>query len=192
VPGIYRPRHPERPVLDRVLFHDFDRFLTAYERRFEKEYGHFRPIIQEVVERSLDYGNPRSGFARIRCPDCQSEHLLTFSCETRGFCPSCHAKRLEEWGEWMRETLLLEVPHCQVVFTIPKALRIFFKYRRRLLGELSRAAVKKLTFYLEALAGEPLVPGIIVGVQTLFQPASIWCIRSGPAYRLFRDGKDLF
>lgn len=21
---------------------------------------------------------------------------------TRGFCPSCHAKRLEEWGEWMR------------------------------------------------------------------------------------------
>jgi hypothetical protein len=23
-----------------------------------------------------------------------------FSCRTRGFCPSCHAKRLEEWGEW--------------------------------------------------------------------------------------------
>jgi hypothetical protein len=32
-----------------------------------------------------------------------------FSCRTRGFCPSCHAKRLEEWGEWMRETLLLDV-----------------------------------------------------------------------------------
>jgi hypothetical protein len=34
-----------------------------------------------------------------------------FSCRTRGFCPSCHAKRLEEWGEWMRETLLLDMPH---------------------------------------------------------------------------------
>jgi hypothetical protein len=22
-----------------------------------------------------------------------------FSCRTRGFCPSCHAKRIEEWGE---------------------------------------------------------------------------------------------
>ena len=22
-----------------------------------------------------------------------------FSCRTRGFCPSCHAKRVEEWGE---------------------------------------------------------------------------------------------
>jgi len=66
----------------------------------------------------------------------------------------------------MRETLLLSVPHRQVVLTIPETLRIFFKYRRRLLGELSRAAVKALSVYLEALAGEPLVPGIIVAVQT--------------------------
>jgi hypothetical protein len=64
---------------------------------------------------------------------------LTFSCKTRGFCPSCHAKRLEEWGEWVREALLLDVPHRQVVMTIPKTLRIFFKFRRRLLGELCRA-----------------------------------------------------
>jgi len=26
-------------------------------------------------------------------------------------CPSCHAKRREEWGEWMREELLLDIPH---------------------------------------------------------------------------------
>jgi hypothetical protein len=55
-----------------------------------------------------------------------------FSCRTREFCPSGHAKRLEQWGDWMRETLLLDVPHRQVVFTIPKMLRIFFKYNRRL------------------------------------------------------------
>ncbi len=42
----------------------------------------------------------------------------------------------EEWGEWMRETLLLNVPHRQVVFTVPKMLRIFLKYKRPLLGEL--------------------------------------------------------
>jgi len=68
VPGIYRPRHPERTALYRVLFHSVDRFLTAYESRFEKEYGHFRPVVKEVVERYLDCGNPRSGFARICCP----------------------------------------------------------------------------------------------------------------------------
>ena len=68
--GIYRQRHPERTVFYRVLFHYFDEFVAEYEDRFEKEYGYFRPVIQDVVERYLDCGNPMCGFARIRCPDC--------------------------------------------------------------------------------------------------------------------------
>jgi len=52
-----------------VLFHNFDRFLTEYEARFKREYGFFRPIVKEVVERYLDFGSPRREFARIRCPD---------------------------------------------------------------------------------------------------------------------------
>jgi hypothetical protein len=47
--GVYRARHPERTVLYQVLFHHFDRFLTEYESRFEREYGFFRPIVKEVV-----------------------------------------------------------------------------------------------------------------------------------------------
>jgi len=73
-----------------------------------------------------------------------------FSCRTRGFCPSCHSKRREEWGEWMREELLLDVPHRQVVFTVPKMLRIFFNYKRRLLGDLCQAAVQAIRIILGA------------------------------------------
>ncbi|MBM3298115.1 MAG: transposase [Candidatus Aminicenantes bacterium] len=97
--GLYRPRHPERTVLYRVMFHHFERFLAGYEGRFEREYGFLRPIIREVAERYLDCGNPRCGFARLRCPDCHEERLVMFSCRSRGFCPSCHAKRVEEWAE---------------------------------------------------------------------------------------------
>jgi hypothetical protein len=79
--GIYRPRHPERTVLYRVLFHHFDRFLTEYESRFEREYGFFRPTVKEVVERYLDCGNPKCGFARIRCPDCAEERLTLLETE---------------------------------------------------------------------------------------------------------------
>jgi hypothetical protein len=47
--GVYRARHPERTVLYRVLFHHFDRFLSEYESRFEREYGYFRPVVKEVT-----------------------------------------------------------------------------------------------------------------------------------------------
>jgi hypothetical protein len=47
----------------------------------------------------------------------------------------------------MRETLLLDVPHRQVVFTIPKMLRVFFKFKRKLRGEFCRLAVRALLFY---------------------------------------------
>jgi hypothetical protein len=138
----------------------------AVLRREANEGGFFRPIVKEVVEKYFDCGNPRCGFARIRCPRCRTEHLLTFSCKTRGFCPSCHAKRLEEWGEWMRGALLLDVPHRQVVFTIPKMLRVFFKFKRKLLGDLCRCAVRSLLLYFQALAGTALEPGIVAVIQT--------------------------
>lgn len=51
-----------------MVFHHFDRFIAAYEVRFEREYGYLRPVVREVVDRDFDCGIPCSGFARIRCP----------------------------------------------------------------------------------------------------------------------------
>jgi hypothetical protein len=164
--GIYRQRHPERTVFYRVLFHYFDEFVAEYEDRFEKEYGYFRPVIQDVVERYLDCGNPMCGFARIRCPSCGEERLLMFSCKTRGFCPSCHAKRREEWGEWMREELLLDVPHRQVVFTVPKMLRLFFRFKRKLLDSLCLSTVQALVKFLHSATGLEIMPGVVAVIQT--------------------------
>ena len=59
----------------------------------------------------------------------------------------------------MREELLLDVPHRQVVLTIPKMQRIFFKYKRRLLGELCQAAVQALLRYFQATTSSELRPG---------------------------------
>jgi hypothetical protein len=69
----------------------------------------------------------------------------------------------------MREELLLDVPHRQVVFTIPRMLRIFFKYKRRLLGELCRAAVRALLRYFEAATGAELIPGVVAVIQSFGQ-----------------------
>jgi hypothetical protein len=164
--AIYRQRHPESTVLYRVLATHFDAFLARYETLFQRRYGYLRPVIREVVERYLDCANPMCGFARIRCPECGDEYLLTFSCKTRHFCPSCHARRREAWSIWLSRHLLLKVPHRQVVFTIPKIIRPFFRYRRALLSDLCLSAVRAITHYMKARADRDLMPGVVTVIQT--------------------------
>jgi len=45
-------------------------------------------------------------------------------------------------------------------------LRIFFKYNRRLRGELCGCALRSLTSYFAAVTGRELRPGVIAAVQT--------------------------
>jgi len=44
--------------------------------------------------------------------------------------------------------------------------RIFFKFKRRLLGDLCRCALRALTRYFEVLTGSALAPGVIAAIQT--------------------------
>jgi hypothetical protein len=78
-----------------------------------------------------------------------------------------HQKRELLWANWAEQELLEDVPHRQVVFTIPKRLRIFFRYDRRLLGELAACAWRALELYFEAyFAGAGVTPGAVGIVQT--------------------------
>jgi len=42
------------------------------------------------------------------------------------FCPSCHQKRVVEFGEWLCMDVLKKVPHRHFVLGIPKILRRYF------------------------------------------------------------------
>lgn len=99
--GIYRPRRPQSSPLYRLLQDHFEELAGAYEERFEHLYGPWRPVVREVVEKYLDCGNLELGFARVRCEECGAEFLVAFSCKCRYFCPSCHAKRLAIWCDWL-------------------------------------------------------------------------------------------
>ncbi len=82
-------------------------------------------------------------------------------------CPSYHAKRLALWGIWLEGTLLADVPHRQVVLSVPKRLRPYFLYDRKLLGELSRFAARTVTSFIRATVGEKgLSVGIVSSIQT--------------------------
>ena len=143
--GVYKPRRPKASPLFRLVSDHLHGLQTVYEDRFAREYGPWRPVVAQVADKFLACGVLEHGFARIRCDACAHEYLLAFSCKCRYFCPSCHAKRLAIWTQWLDTTLLAPVLHRQVVLTIPKRLRAYCLYRRRLLGEIARVAARTVT-----------------------------------------------
>jgi len=67
---------------------------------------------------------------------------------------------------WVSGEVCAAVPHRQFVFTIPKRLRIYFRFDRRLLGELCRAAWQVRAVFAAAADHPESVPGMIGAVQT--------------------------
>jgi hypothetical protein len=115
------------------LWPGISRVLQVYEERLERTHGYLRRC-QTAVYRYLDCGIFANGVARAHCEACGRDFLITFSCKLRCLCPSCHQKRELQWAEWAGTELLEEVPHRQVVLALPKRLRVFFRFARRLLG----------------------------------------------------------
>ena len=72
-----------------------------------------------------------------------------------------------EFGEWLCTEVLKSVPHRQWVFSIPKRLRIYFMYDRKLLSKLSRCAWSLLSAYLKHIVPDGnATPGAAIAVQT--------------------------
>ncbi|HPG01359.1 MAG TPA: transposase zinc-binding domain-containing protein, partial [Kiritimatiellia bacterium] len=167
VDQVYRPRRPKASPLWQCLQENFDRFLDAYEERYQSRFGFLRPIIPEVVNKFLDCGDLERGFARVRCDDCKHEYLLAFSCKGRWFCPSCHQKKVQLFGALLSETILFPVPHRHFTFGIPKMLRPYFRFDRDLLKDLCRLAHECLLEYLRATLDLPEgLPGIVMAIHT--------------------------
>ncbi len=165
--AIYRPRRPRASPLYRLVDEHFNTLAHVHEECFQSNYGRIRPAARRAVERFRDCGILENGFARVVCDACKAEFLVAFSCKTRYFCPSCHAKRLQIWSQYLETELLYAVPHRQFVFTVPKRLRPFFLYQRRLLGLLSRVAYRTLRDFMSATLQRPdAVPGVVSSIQT--------------------------
>jgi hypothetical protein len=142
-------------------------FIQIYDENFSRQYGFWRPYLENVIYRYLDCGDPHNGFARVKCNNCGHEFLLAFSCKRRHFCPSCHQKRVVEFGEWLCTDVLKKVPHRHFVFSIPKILRRYFLYDRELLSDLSRCAWESLKVFLqEAVPENNPIPGAPIAIQT--------------------------
>ena len=163
----YRPRDREASPFFKIVRDRFDEFERVYPQRFQERYGYWRPVIRSSIDKFLKCGDLREGFARVRCPDCGEEFFVAFSCRQRSCCPSCDQKRSLLLGHRLKDEVLADVPHRQWVFTIPKRLRVYFRYDRKLLGKLCRAAYDTVceVFRME-IDGDCGLPAMVGAVQT--------------------------
>ncbi len=155
---VYRPRHPERTALYRLLASEFQAYARVHEARFEPTSGPLRRIVPDSVDAYLACGRLQGGFARLRCAGCGAEHLLAFSCRTRNLCPSCQSKRSAVGAVWLEASVLLDVPHRHVVLTIPKKLRGLIERDRALHGVMARVGYDALRRALAEAACAMTVP----------------------------------
>jgi hypothetical protein len=66
----------------------------------------------------------------------------------------------------LAEDLLLDLPHRQFVFTIPKILRPYFKSDKRLFGEVSKLIFTLLSDFFALAAGQELLCACVVSYQS--------------------------
>ena len=135
--SVYKPRNPQAGGFYQCVEAHFEELEAMWDDRYVSRYGFWRPYVMDVIHRYLECGDLHFGFARVRCDDCGHEFMAPFSCKRRHFCPSCHQKRVVEFGEWICQEVLKSVPHRQWTFSIPKRLRIYFMLDRKLLGKWS-------------------------------------------------------
>ena len=120
IAGVYKPRNPKDSPFHSCVENRFEELEKVRDDMYAPRYGFRRPYIKDVVYRYLDCGGDlRCGFARVRCDHCGHEYLLAFSCKRRHFCPSCHQKRVVEYGEWLLTDVLKKVPRRHWVFRTP-------------------------------------------------------------------------
>ena len=85
--AVYRPRNPQSSDYYRCVEDYFETFVQIYDEQFSRQYGFWRPYIEQVIYRYLDCDNLHNGCARVKCKDCGHEYLLAFVLKRIEACP---------------------------------------------------------------------------------------------------------
>ncbi len=103
----------------------------------------------------------------VRCDDCAESSLVAFSCKTRGWCPSCGARRAHETALHLDE-VLPRVGFRQWTLSVPFALRFLLVKEPKLLRKLERRLVEAVFRWQRRRAKEVGATGRRVGGAVFF------------------------
>jgi len=147
--GRYQRHRPEQTLLYQIV----DEYYPAFAALMAEQGKELPGYVQREFEEFLQCGRLEHGFLRVRCESCHAEHLVTFSCKRRGFCPSCGARRMAESAALLVDEVLPEQPMRQWVLSFPFQLRFLFASRPEIMGRVLGIVYRVIATHLVKKAG---------------------------------------
>jgi hypothetical protein len=117
----YVPRDPSTTVLYQVVADHLEPFLASLDA--DPDATGLPAYVQREFSDSLQCGILAHGLLRLGCDTCTHEMLLAFSCQRRGFCPSCAGRRMAQTAAHLVERVIPWVPTRPWVVSVPIPLR---------------------------------------------------------------------
>src|SRR5213593_1503734 len=104
----YEPRDPSHTVLYKVLADHLETFRASLDA--DPDAKGLPAYVQHEFYDYLQCGILARGFLRLGRDTCQKELLLPFSCQRRGFCPSCAGRRMAQTAAHLVERVIPGAP----------------------------------------------------------------------------------
>ena len=110
------------------------------------------------------------GFILARCQDCGWNRAAAFSCQRRGFCPSCIGRRMCDFATRIVDHVIPPVPVRQWVLTVPRGLRAKLAVDPALTTEVLHAFLAAVSSWLRRKARRLGIRGTLkTGAVTVIQ-----------------------
>ncbi len=117
----YARHRPEDTVLYKTLQAHWQTFLCELESAADPPV--LPAFVVSEVKAFLRCGMLANGLILVKCRDCGWCRAVAFSCQRRGFCPSCIGRRMCDFAARLADRVIPRVPVRQWVLTVPHGLR---------------------------------------------------------------------
>ena len=163
----YLPREPHATVLYRLVKEHGAEFLRHARESYD---GPLPRYVEDELRSYLRCGDFSRGFVHLRCPRCQHDLLVPFSCKNRGLCPSCAGRRMAAQAAHLVDCVLPAVPIRQFVLSFPFELSLLAATKPEVLRALARIHAEELARHYKQAAkksgeGGKLHAGAVTFVQ---------------------------
>ena len=123
-------------------------------------------FVTREFEAYLGCRDPKQGFAWLECAPCEHHRCVLFSCKTRGFCPSCLGRRMNEKAAHWVDRVIPWAATRQFVLTVPWPRRFLLARRPDLAEGVLQVALRCIArFYRRATGRRAGQSGSVTAIQ---------------------------